>query len=152
LAFIKKVSFLGFLVGAIVDIGGTNIGSLVLFIYIVFSYKLTHLPPAEINNQMMQILKNDVLMHSSLMVIGGFFSIFGGYIGALIAKHDELLNGALSSIFCVLGGIYGIMIGSYTGSIFLAVPFLLIDPLLGMLGGYLRLIQRSRKKQAFAPA
>ncbi len=82
------------------------------------------------------------------------FSVLGGYIGALIAKHDELLNGALSSFLCVLSGVYALFTGSHpVYLILLEILALIISPLLGMLGGYLRFKQKSRKQiQVTSPA
>jgi hypothetical membrane protein len=119
---------------------------------VIISYKLLQTPPAEMTSRVLQIFKTDPRIFTANLIVGGFFSILGGYIGALIAKHDELLNGALSSVFCVLTGVYSIVTGSYTGSLVLAILSLFIDPVLCMFGGYLRLLQRSRKKQALAGA
>jgi hypothetical protein len=152
MAFRKKVSFLGFIVGSVVDIVGTNIWGFVITIYVIISYKLLQSPPAEMTSSIMHIFRTDPIILVANMVVGGLFSILGGYIGALIAKHDELLNGALSSILCVLSGVYSIATGSYSGLLGLAILSLFIDPLLCTFGGYLRLLQRSRKSQVLATA
>jgi hypothetical protein len=148
MAFRKKVSFLGFIVGSIADIVGSNVWGIIITLYVISSYHLLHTPPAQMTSSIMHIFKTDPFVFSANMIVGGFFSIFGGYIGALIAKHDELLNGALSSILCVCSGIYAIVTGSYSTTLVLALLSLLIDPLLCMFGGYLRLLQISRKRQA----
>jgi hypothetical protein len=152
MAFRKKVSFLGFIIGGIVDIVGSNVWGIVATLYVVFAYKLFTLAPGEITKNVMVIFKTDPLVFSANLIVGGFFSIFGGYIGALIAKHDELLNGALSAYFCVGLGLYGIFTGSYSGPVVLAFLSLLIDPLLAMFGGYLRLKQRSRRRLVLSSA
>jgi hypothetical protein len=152
MAFIKKVSFKGFIIGSVVDIVGTNAWGVLVTIYVIISYKLFQTAPTEITSRVLQIFKTDPLVFSANLIVGGCFSIFGGYIGALIAKHDELLNGALSSFLCVLTGIYSIITGSYSGFLLLALLSLLIDPLLCMFGGYLRLIQHSRKRPVVSNA
>jgi hypothetical protein len=52
-----------------------------------------------------------------------------------IAKHDEVPNGALSSILCVGFGVYAVANG--TGHLWLHLLYLHLSPALGALGGYL---------------
>ncbi|UGY17847.1 hypothetical protein HAP48_0010650 [Bradyrhizobium septentrionale] len=75
-------------------------------------------------------------------ILGGLCSILGGYVSAHIAKHDETLNGALSSILCVGFGIYALVNG--TGHLWLHLLYLPLSPALGALGGYLRSRQTAR--------
>ncbi len=148
--FRKKVSILGFVTGSLVDIIGTNIWGGIMTIYVMFSFNLLQsavLSPTELTASVMNIFKTDPLVISLLQIVGMMFSILGGYIGALIAKHDELLNGALSSFLCVLSGLYGLFSGTYPiYIILLEILALIVSPLLAMLGGYLRLKQKSRKQ------
>jgi putative membrane protein (TIGR04086 family) len=48
----------------------------------------------------------DSILYSIQLTLGLACSILGGYVAARIAKHDEVLNGALSSFLCILLGIY----------------------------------------------
>ena len=150
MAFIKRISFLGFIVGSVVDIVATNIWGIFATIYVIASHHLLQLSPTQMSSQVVQLFKTDPVVFSANLIVGSLCSILGGYIGALIAKHDELLNGALSSFLCVSTGIYSIATGSYSGPFILALLLLLVDPALCMFGGYLRLLQRSRKKQVVA--
>ncbi len=59
-------------------------------VYVVASSK-SGLPPAE-------ILRGSTAFVVWSSILGGIFSVLGGYVAARIAKHDEVLNGALSSI------------------------------------------------------
>lgn len=153
--FRKKVSILGFMIGSIVDIIGTNIWGVFMTIYVMLSFNLLQMAassPTEATAQVLNIFQTNPLIFSVNFIVGAMFSILGGYIGAYIAKHDELLNGALSSFLCVLSGIYGLFTGSHPiYLILLEILALIISPLLGMLGGYLRLKQKSRK-QILSPA
>jgi hypothetical protein len=148
MAFRKKVSILGFTIGSIADIVGTNIWAVFMTVYVLFGYNLlrTAASPTELTEQVLNIFQTDPLIFSLNFVVGSFFSILGGYIGALIAKHDELLNGALSSFLCVLFGIYAIFSGSYSVPLYLVILSLLISPILAIFGGYLRLKQKTRKQ------
>ncbi len=154
--FRKRVSILGFTVGSVVDIIGTNIWGIFMTIYVMVSYDLLHAAassPTEVTAKVQEIFQTDTLVFLLNFIVGAMFSILSGYIGASIAKHDELLNGALSSFLCVLSGVYALF---FTGShpvhlVLLEIFALIISPLLAMFGGYLRLKQKSRK-QTLSPA
>lgn len=150
MAFRKKVSFLGFITGAIVDIVASNIWGVVITIYVLISYRPIVSSSTEMTQRVMQIFKTDPVIFVANLLVGGLFSILGGYIAALIAKHDELLNGALSSFLCVSFGIYSIITGVYSSPVIVTLLSLLISPLLGMVGGYFRLMQRSRVTQTLS--
>jgi hypothetical protein len=105
-----------------------------LIIYIVVS---SGLRPAE-------ILKGSTVFYVSYALLGGICSVLGGYVSARIAKHDELLNGALSSILCVGSGTYAVISGSAADDLWLHLVFLPLSPALGALGGFLRARQHTR--------
>jgi hypothetical protein len=142
----KRISILGFMIGSIVDVVGSNIWGVVVTIYVMISFNLLSGSPAEMTDKVLNIFRTDPLIFSLNFIVGSFFSILGGYIGAYIAKHNELLNGALSSFLCVSIGIYSIVNGSYSSSLALALASLLLSPLLGIFGGFLRLKQSSRNQ------
>jgi hypothetical protein len=150
MAFLKKISFLGFLVGSVVDIVASNIWGVFATFYVIATHSLLSTSATTMTSQVLQIFKNDPLIITANLIVGGLCSILGGYIGALIARHDELLNGALSSFFCVMLGIYSIVNGSSSSPLALALLSLLIGPALCMFGGYLRLLQKTRKIRASA--
>lgn len=60
-------------------------------------------------------------------------------MSARVARHDEVLNGALASTLCVGLGIYAVVNG--TGRLWLDVLYLPLSPALAALGGYLRSLQ-----------
>ena len=65
-------------------------------------------------------------------------------VSARIANHDELLNGALSSILCVGSGMYAVISGSAADDLWMHLVFLPLSPALGALGGFLRAQQHPR--------
>jgi hypothetical protein len=149
--FRKKVSILGFMIGSIADIVGTNIWAIFMTVYVMVSYNLLQTAassPEALTEKVLNIFQTDPIIFSVNFIVGSLFLILGGYIGAYIAKHDELLNGALSSFLCVLTGIYGLIAGSHSVPLLLAILSLIISPLLSMFGGYLRLAQKTRKQLA----
>jgi hypothetical protein len=153
MAFRKKVSFLGFIVGSLVDVVGTNIWGVFITIYVLISFNLLGMAqsaPTEISGRIYSIFKTDPFVFSANLIVGSLFSILGGYIGATIAKHDELLNGALSSFLCVGSGLISFFVHPQSTSILLVIISLVLSPLLAMFGGFLRLKQRIRKQGKLA--
>lgn len=153
MAFRKKVSFLGFIVGSLVDIVGTNIWGVFITIYVLISFNLLAMAqssPGEITGRIYTIFKTDPVVFSANLIVGSLFSILGGYISASIAKHDELLNGALSSFLCVGSGLISFFINPQSTSILLVIISLVLSPLLAMFGGFLRLKQQIRKQVKLA--
>ena len=98
---INRISLKGVAIGNITDIVATYVVMLPLIISIAVS---SGLPPAE-------VLKGSTVFYVSYTILGGICSVLGGYVAARIAKHDELLNGALSAILCVGGGMYAVISG-----------------------------------------
>lgn len=135
----KKISIKAIIIGAIIDIIGTNLWALGLIMYLV-SIQLVVSGPF-----LAQQLKGVVNFASHpfifiLSLLGGIiFSTFAGYIAASIAKRDELIHGALSSFLCVGFGLYGIFQGSSNSSLIIQLLGFFVSPLLGLVGGYLRL-------------
>lgn len=69
---------------------------------------------------------------------GAACSVLGGYVSARIARHDELLNGALSSLLCVGSGMYAVISGGAADDLWMHLVFVRLNPALGALGGYLQ--------------
>lgn len=123
----KQVSFKGVTIGNVVDILATYAVVLPSMIYLAIS---SGLPAA-------QIVKENTALYLPYAVLGAACSVLGGYVSARVAKHDELLNGALSSILCVGGGIYALISGGAANDLWMHLIFLPLSPALGALGGYL---------------
>jgi MFS superfamily sulfate permease-like transporter len=77
------------------------------------------------------------------LIIGLACSMAGGFVSAKIAGHDELLNGALSSILCVTLGIYQLARGHADYQPFVQMLMMLASPTFALLSGYFRLRQKS---------
>jgi hypothetical protein len=132
----KKISIKGVLIGAIVDIVSTNILMIPLIIYVLVSNDFINLPKVDMLKTLQAFMKTDQMVHIVQILLGSLASILGGYIAAKIAKHDALLNGALSSIFCVMFGLYAFTIGSFEDNYIKHILILLSSPILGLIGGY----------------
>ena len=133
---LKKISVLGVITGSIVATFGRNIVVFVIGIFIgIFLAASGAEVPADMG------YTNPLA--SITFLVSSLFSILGGYLAAYLAKHDELLNGVLSSflpqlfINCTL----------FSDPLYLAILTLITSPLLALLGGYLRLRQKSGKQK-----
>ena len=104
------------------------------------------MPSDQVTKALTQTIQNDWMLFTIQLLIGSACSIFGGYIAALIAKHDELFNGALSAYLCFAIGAYSIIKGAEIQSIWLSILGFALSPALGLLGGYLRLLQVKSKQ------
>ena len=127
----KRVSLVGVAVGGITDILTTNALLLPLMYFVLAAAATGSLS----ENALKQILAHRQLVTIASGVLGGLGSVLGGYVSARIAKHDQVLNGALSSILSVAAGLYSLSHGSaHSWLPFVLVP---LSPALGALGGYL---------------
>ena len=102
---LKKISFKGVIIGAVVDVVGTNIWLFGVVGYLIIKHQLYALPPGEQMGELYR-LYDDPAMKVLNTIVGVGFSIIGGYLAARIAGHHERLNGALSSFLC--GGPFAI--------------------------------------------
>ena len=133
-----RISLKGVVIGNIVDIVSTNIAVLPIMIYILISSG----PFGDSADSITQVLKQSTVFSVSSIILGALCSVLAGYVSARIAKHDEVLNGALSSILCVAGGVYS----AFSGSAALHLFLLPVGPVLGALGGYLYSRQNPKRR------
>lgn len=141
----KKLSFKGIIIGGVVDVVSTNIFSIPLLLYIAATSNFTGMSEVELQAAFMDVLTSDAMLYSIQILIGCLCSILGGYIGARLAKHDELLNASLTSFLCVGGSVYALITGVSDMAVWQQVMFIFVSPVLAMFGGYLRL--RGQVKQ-----
>jgi hypothetical protein len=69
-------------------------------------------------------------------------------VAAWLAKHDELLNGGLSSFLCVFLGIYTMVSGKDPSALWVQTLLLLASPVFALIGGELMRRQRLRRGAA----
>ena len=136
-----RISFKGVAIGNVVDIVATNVVMVPVIIYVLASTK-TGSPPDHGAGSVTAALKTSHVFLAASSILGGLCSILGGYVSARIAKHDEVLNGTLSSILCVGFGVYAVV--KRTDPLWLHLLYLPLSLALGALGGYLRSRQTLR--------
>jgi uncharacterized membrane protein len=132
---LKKISFKGVIIGAIVDVVGTYVWLFGVVGYLIIRNQLHTLPPREQMSELYRLYGDPAINVLNTSVAVGF-SVIGGYLAARIARHHEQLNGALSSFLCVALAL--LTIGSFSIGWVISVVG---SPILGLLGGYLRLWQ-----------
>jgi hypothetical protein len=134
----SKISIKGVLLGAIADMISSLFAGILALIIIVFISHLLHQPR--------EVFHRHGILNVMLSLIGLSFSLLGGYVAALVAKHDELLNGGLSSFLCV--GIDVVFILTGTGKslypVFVQWLLLVAAMAFATLGGYIRLRQKAQ--------
>lgn len=136
-----RVSFVGVVMGGITDVVASGILGIPLIIYVMVKYH-----PSRANGDSAAIVSSihaNTWLYGSQLALGLGCSVLGGYIAARIAKHDELLNGLLSSFLCTAIGICSILSGKAAQSMLTQVLLLAAAPIFALLGGFLRRAQKS---------
>ncbi|MGD0547318.1 MAG: hypothetical protein ABR991_05760 [Terracidiphilus sp.] len=130
----RRISIKGVLIGAIADTFLSSFFGILAAIVVVVMSHMTHLPR--------EVFHRHGILYAVLTLNGLALSVLGGYIAAFIAKHDELLNGGLSSFLCVFINIF--FIAKATSHYPLIVQWLILFtvPFFAILGGYIRLRQK----------
>jgi hypothetical protein len=118
-----------------------------LAVYALSKVDVAHTPKEQLGSTIVAVSHGTPWLYGTQLLVGLACSVFGGYVAAWLAKHDELLNGTLSAFLCVAIGIYSIASGKDSNAHWVQVLILISAPVCGFLGGYLRLRQRSVQTQ-----
>ena len=137
----SRISTKGVLIGGLIDVVSSFLVGLPFAIYAVLKVDLAHTPKDQIAAATTAVLNTHPGIYASQIGMGLACSILGGYISARLAKHDEILNGALSSWLCVLIGIFTITFGKDSHSFAMQALMLVASPAFALGGGYLSSIQ-----------
>lgn len=137
----SKLSVKGILLGGIADVVATNILAIPIVAYVATKIDLAHTPKEQMQAAILAVMHANPLLFAAQIAVGVGCSILGGYLGARLAKHDELVNGTLSSWLCVGIGVYAMASGKAQDSVFMQLADFIAAPAAGLLGGYLRFKQ-----------
>ncbi len=137
-----KISVKGVLIGGIVDIASSSLLGIPFAIYAMSKVDLVHTPKDQLGAAIAAVSHDRPWLYGAQLLVGLACSVLAGYVAAWLAKHDELLNGTLSSCLCVAIGIYSIASGKDSHGHWVQFLILISAPLCGFLGGYLRVRQR----------
>jgi hypothetical protein len=133
----KRISFKGVVIGNIADVVSTHIFLIPLMMYFLISSR-GGLSSDHAAGSVTEILLGNTAFTVWSSILGGLGSALGGYVSARIAKHDEVLNGALSSVLSAGAVVYSVISGSAADHLWHYLVFLPLSPALAGLGGYLR--------------
>src|ERR1700730_16739332 len=86
-----RVSFVGVVIGGIVDVFASSLLALPLVIYVMVRYELLDAPKG--SAAIASSIHSSAWLYGLQLAIGLACSALGGYVAAWIAKHNELLNG-----------------------------------------------------------
>jgi putative membrane protein (TIGR04086 family) len=138
----RKISVKGVLIGGIVDIVSSGLLGIPLAVYALSKVDVTHTPKDQLGAAILAVTHASPWLYATQLLFGLLCSVLGGYVAASLAKHDELLNGTLSSVLCLAVGFYSIALGKDSHAHWVQFLMLVASPICGFLGGYLRVQQR----------
>ena len=137
----SKVSMKGVVIGGVTDIVSSSILGIPLVVYVMSSLDLKRLPKDQVQPALVAAIHSNASFHAVHLLVGLVCSALGGYVAAWLAKHDEILNGALSSFLCIAIGIYSISAAVQHGQLWEQLLVLAASPVFALFGGYLRFAQ-----------
>ena len=137
----KTRSIVGVIAGGVVDILATNVFALPVVMYVIFR---DHLVGAGAGAALPRTIASDPSLVATMLVLGALASVLGGYTAAWIAGRSHLVIGALSAYLCTVFGIVSLFHDTTGASLVQHLGGFALSPALGLLGGYLRSLQRRR--------
>ena len=141
----RRVSLLGVGAGGIIDIVATNVVSFPVLVYAAIKVDLTRLPQEQQVAALVDYMQSHSYLFIISMILGSLSSVLGGYVAALIARHDDALNGALAAFLGVTFGLVSLGSNENTLPVWVHIAFVPFSLALGALGGVIRRAQRERK-------
>jgi len=135
-----RVSILGVVTGGIADVVLSSLLTIPVVIYVIVKYNLLHSPNG--SAAIASSIHSSPLLYGLQLTIGLGCSVLGGYVAAWIARHDEPLNGLLSSFLCVAIGVYSVFSSKDSQPLLVQIILLAAAPGFAFLGGYLRQSQK----------
>jgi MFS family permease len=134
----RRLAIRSIIVGGLIDVFTSNVFGTIsqVVVLLILSIRHTSLEDAPAASQ--TIVAGSVVFFAVQLVIGALCSLLGGYLAARLARHDERLNGALSSVLSVVAGIVVIAIGHNPEHFIQHVLILPVKEIFGYAGGYLR--------------
>lgn len=141
----KRISVLAVMVGAVVDVAASVLATLPISWVAMFRMAMVN-PRIRFTSAMVL-----AAVHGSPLLYGGFIvadlagSLLAGAVAAIVARHDEVLNGACSSVITVSFNAYHLVTGTGSNSVWVSVALFIMNPMLGAYGGYLISRRRALK-------
>lgn len=144
-----RLSIRSILVGGLIDVFVSSLLGAVSVVFVLLLLSVAHTNPDSTPAVTDGIVHGNPIFIGAQVVIGALCSFLGGYIAARLARHDEKLNGAVSSVLSVASGLIAIAMGHNPDQLVIQIVSLPLKPLFGFAGGAYRLAQVRAKR---APA
>jgi len=148
---VSRISIKGILLGGVTAVVATNVASVLFIVYVAARLDLRYLSGHQLQLALSNAVRSNMLLYAVQLLIDAGCLVLGGYVAAIIAKHDGPLNGFLSSCLSVGIGFYWLIAGKESSFHFGRLE-LLAFPVLGLLGGCLTLAQKRDRRKAFGDA
>ena len=146
----KGAPILGVLTGAVADVVSSFLLGIPFAIYALSKIDVAHTPKEQLGHAMATVVHANTALYLAQLFVGLACSVFGGFVAALIARRMELLIGALSSFLSVGLWISVLIAGDHIEPVSAQILQLIASPIMGLLGGYLRLRQTRTAPRAGA--
>jgi hypothetical protein len=143
----RRVSLVGILIGGICDIATSYIALFPVLIVEAIYLRVT-VPNVDQTKALIEAMHSNLVLRTSMIVMGCLCSILGGYVAARIAKRAETLNGALSASIGVGLSILNLATGRSHDPYWLSLSLIVLGPVLGAIGGVLWARQSRRRTDA----
>ncbi len=140
-----RVSILGVFVGGFADVVTSFLIDIPLSAYVLLHSRSGAQPIAVAAQTTYARFHAHPIILGTQFLLSLLCSAFGGYVAAAIAGHDERLNGTLSCWLCIGLGLALLPLGLTKDPWWLQAFFMLLSPVMGFLGGDLRLRRRIAK-------
>jgi hypothetical protein len=138
----SRISIKGVLIGGVVDIVSSFVLGFPFAIYAIIKLHVSHMQSDRAATSVTAAIHGNLPLYIGQLLVGLACSVLGGYVAAWLAKHDELLNGALSSFLCVALGIYTMVSGKDSNALWVQVLLLVASPTFALVGGEMMRRQR----------
>jgi Na+-driven multidrug efflux pump len=143
----SRVSARGIIIGAFADVLAAVVLGVPFSLYTLSQIDPGHhLATGQLAAASTAAIHAHPLVRAAELLTGLLAAVFGGYTAGLFAKHDEVLNGALSCWLSLVLGSFTLVLGNSPDSFAITFLMLIASPFCGMLGGYLRI----RRKESLA--
>lgn len=142
----SRVSLKAVLIGNLLDLAVSFITAIVLGIYVGFQIHRPHMSHIERHQAILSVIRSPAV-RTITALLGMSISTWTGYVTGRIAKHDNGLNGLLSTALLVCYDMWAILLGKGFDPVWLEWLLLVTVAVFAFLGGAI-----SRRTTAETPA
>lgn len=133
-----RISVKGALIGGVLDIVLSAIIGIPFGIYALVTGHLANTPREQLGAALAASIHARPALYIAQLLIGLVCTLIGGYVAAVIAKHDEVLNGLVSSFVCVAVGVFSIARGRQHEGAMMEAALFILTLAAGTCGGLIR--------------